>query len=202
MRPGDSLSDATSVTLLALLGGEAADRAAWERFVRRYGGRILLWCRHWGLQEADAADVSQEVLLRVARQMQAFRYQPGKSFRAWLKTVARGAWSDWAEASRRPGGGSGDSRVQGSLESVAARDDLVSRIEAEFDLELLEVAMTKVRARVDSTTWEAFRLTALDGLSGVEAAARTGLKVAAVFMARSRVQSMLRDEVRDHDESE
>ena len=54
--------------------------------------------------------------------------------------------------------------------------------------------MNQVRQRVEPSTWEAFRLTAQEGLSGAETAERLGLQVAAVFKAKSRVQKMLREE--------
>jgi RNA polymerase sigma-70 factor (ECF subfamily) len=60
---------------------------------------------------------------------------------------------------------------------------------------LLEEAMLRVRLRVAPQTWQAFRLTALEGLSGTKAAARIPMRVAQVFVARRRVQRMLRDEV-------
>jgi predicted DNA-binding protein (UPF0251 family) len=56
--------------------------------------------------------------------------------------------------------------------------------------------MGRVQLRVQPHTWEAFRLTAQEGLSGAEAAGRLGIKVATVFVARNKVQNMLRDEVR------
>lgn len=185
----------TSPTLLARLGGASTDAPAWDQFVRQYGARVLAWCRHWGLQPADAEDVCQDVLLRVARKMCDFKYEKGKSFRAWLKTVARGALADWRKAGHKPGRGSGDSAVLEALDSAEARDDLLARIEAEFDRELLEVATARVKLRVDTPTWEAFRLTAVAGLSGAEAAERTGLKVATVFVAKGRVQKMLQEEI-------
>ena len=185
----------TSATLLARLGGEVTDAAAWDQFVRRYGPQLLAWCRRWELQSADAEDVCQDVLLRVAKQMRHFHYDSARSFRAWLKTVARAAWADWLESGKRPGRGSGDTGVWELLASVEARDDLVARVEAEFDQELLDVATARVRLRVEPATWEAFKLTAVDGLSAADAAARTGLKVATVFVAKGRVLKMLADEV-------
>ena len=137
----------------------------------------------------------QDVLLRVAKQMRNFHYDAARSFRAWLKTVARAAWADWLEGGKRPGRGSGDTGVWELLSSVEARDDLVARVEAEFDQELLDVATARVRLRVEPATWEAFKLTAVDGLSAADAAARTGLKVATVFVAKGRVLKMLADEV-------
>jgi RNA polymerase sigma-70 factor (ECF subfamily) len=81
------------------------------------------------------------------------------------------------------------------LQTVAARDDLVAKLEEEFDRELLEQATLRVRLRVELHTWDAFRLVALEGHSGAEAAARLGMKVAAVFVAKGRVQKMLREEI-------
>src|SRR4051794_35979858 len=121
----------TSATLLGRLGGDLSDGAAWAEFVRRYGPQVLTWCRHWRLRDADAEDVAQDVLLRAARQMRTFRYAPGRSFRAWLKTVTRSAWSDWLDARRRGVQGSGDTAAHDALESAAARDNLIGRLEAE-----------------------------------------------------------------------
>src|SRR5438270_11415612 len=116
---------ATRITLLGRLRRDPTNEAAWSEFVTHYGGKIFGWCRKWGLQEADAQDVTQIVLLKLAQKMRAFAYDPAKSFRAWLKTLAHHAWSDFLESRQRPGLGSGDSRVQGVLSTVEARDDLV-----------------------------------------------------------------------------
>jgi RNA polymerase sigma-70 factor (ECF subfamily) len=190
----------TSVTLLARLGGPAPDAPAWSEFLRRYGPQVLGWCRHWRLQDADAEDIAQDVLLRVSKQMKTFRYDPAKSFRGWLKTVTRAAWCDWLDDRRRTiAQGSGDTATRDSLESTAARDDLVNRLEAEFDRELLDTATIQVRNRVDPKTWEAFRLTAIDGMSGSEAAEQLGMKVASVYVAKGRIQKMLQDEIKSLD---
>jgi RNA polymerase sigma-70 factor (ECF subfamily) len=186
----------TSASLLGRLGLNPNDAAAWEEFVRRYGRKILQWCRHWKLQDADAEDVTQTVLLRVARQMRTFRYEPGRSFRAWLKTIAHAAWCDWLEGQKRPGHGSGDSQVLEQLTTVEARDDLVQKLEEEYDRELLEAASLRVRLRVEPHTWEAFQLTAVEGLSGAEVAARLGMKVGAVYVAKSKVQKLLQETIR------
>jgi RNA polymerase sigma-70 factor (ECF subfamily) len=185
----------TRVSLLGRLRQNPLDEAAWAEFVEHYGAKIYAWCRKWDLQEADAQDVTQDVLLRLARKMKDFTYDPSKSFRAWLKTLTAHAWSDFVKARGRPGLGSGDSRVHAALESAAAREDLVKHLEEEFDRELLEEAMLRVRLRVAPQTWQAFRLTALEGLSGAEAAGRIPMQVAQVFVAKRRVQKMLREEV-------
>jgi RNA polymerase sigma-70 factor (ECF subfamily) len=127
--------------------------------------------------------------------MREFRYDPQRSFRAWLKTVTRHAWLAFEKTRRRPGGGSGDSEVHDQLLSVVARDDLMARLDEAFDRELFEEAARRVRARVEPQTWEAFRLTAEEGLSGAEAAERIGMRVSQVYVAKKRVQEMLREEI-------
>jgi len=185
----------TRASLLLRLRRGAADPSAWREFVQRYGPLVLDWCRRWGLQEADAEDVTQDVLLKLAARLRAFEYDPARRFRGLLWTIAQGAWTDLQRARGRAVPGSGDSAVAAALESAPARDDLAGRLQAAYDREVFELAAEEVRARVEPQTWEAFRLTALEGVSGADAAAALGLQVAGVYKAKSRVQQMLREEV-------
>jgi RNA polymerase sigma-70 factor (ECF subfamily) len=185
----------TSTTLLARLREPGVDQQAWAEFVRRYGPQVYRWCLHWKLQEADAQDVTQAVLARLVVRLRDFEYDPAKSFRAYLRTVAGYAWRDLLEERRRAGAGSGDPAQLERLAQLEAREDLARRLDEEFDRELLEEASARVRARVEPHTWEAFRLTAVEGLPGAAVADQLGLGVYAVFKARSRVQQMLRDVV-------
>jgi RNA polymerase sigma-70 factor (ECF subfamily) len=188
----DGRDSCTSPTLLGRLRHQPADQAAWGEFVERYGPKIYRWCRRWDLQEADAQDVTQDVLVKLAQKLRTFRYDPSGSFRAWLKTLTRHAWSDFAAA------GAGNSRGVRvvSLQALGAGEDLVEELKEAFDRELLDEAMARVQLRVESHTWEAFRLTTLEGLSGAEAARRLGIKVATVFVAAGRVRKRLQDELR------
>jgi RNA polymerase sigma-70 factor (ECF subfamily) len=165
-------------------------------FVQRYGPKILGWCRQWQLQEADAQDVTQEVLTILAQSLRRFAYDPAKGhFRGWLRTVTRRAWGAFRQSRRRAGWGSGDPRIQQLLDSRAEGDDLVDVLEREFELELLEEAQARVRLRVAPQSWEVFHLLAIEGWSGAEVAARFNLKVTAVYMTRSRVQKLLAAEM-------
>jgi RNA polymerase sigma-70 factor (ECF subfamily) len=185
----------TRISLLGRLRRDPEDQAAWADLVTHYGGKIHAWCLRWGLQEADAQDVTQDVLLKLSKAMKDFTYDPARSFRAWLKTLTHHALSDFLESRSRAALGSGDSKTGSLLSTVEAREDLLQRLEAEFDRELLEVAMTRVRLRVAPQTWNAFRLTAVEGLSGAEAAERIPMQVAQVFVAKRRVQKLLQEEV-------
>jgi RNA polymerase sigma-70 factor (ECF subfamily) len=188
-------SQRTRASLLQRLQQEAPDPDAWAQFVQRYGPLLYRWCRSRGLQQADIEDVTQEVLAKLARRLRTFRYDRQQSFRAYLITLAHYAWCDLLADRQQAALGTGDSKVLHELNNVEARDDLARRLAEEFDQELLERAMQEVQALVEPQTWEAFRLTAQEGLSGAEAAARLNMAVTAVFKARSRVQQMLRERV-------
>src|SRR5262245_4921659 len=184
----------TRVSLLLRLAGPGpVDQAAWHEFVEHYGPMIYKWCRRWSLQEADARDVTQQVLLKLARKMTTFTYDACGSFRAWLRTLTHHAWRDFVGDRQRPGQGSGGTEVLARLGTVEAREDLLRRLEEEFDLEVLEEAVGRVRQRVEPATWEAFRLTAVESVPAVEVARLLNKKVATVYVARSKVQRMLQE---------
>jgi RNA polymerase sigma factor (sigma-70 family) len=193
----DGLGLETNPTLLLKLRHAPRDEDAWRRFVNRYGELIFGWCGRWGLQSADAQDVTQTIMLKLVRALQTFDYDPAQSFRGWLKTLTHHAWHDLVTANRA-------AAADAALATVPAHDDLVARIEAGFDRELMEHAMTRVRLRVQPQTWNAFRLTAIDGVPAAEAAATLGLRIMNVYKARSNVQKQIQDEIHamtggDHD---
>src|SRR5262249_28760815 len=75
----DDSARETHVSLLGRLRRDPTNQAAWAEFVEHYGGKIYAWCRRWNLQEADAQDVTQNVLLRLAQKMRDFAYDPARS---------------------------------------------------------------------------------------------------------------------------
>jgi RNA polymerase sigma-70 factor (ECF subfamily) len=192
--PSDTHAGETRLSLLGRLA-DPADKKAWVEFDRRYRPRVLGWCGHWGLQDDDAQEVVQRVMLRLVQKMRAFVYDSRGSFRGWLKTLARHALSELRAEQHRPGGGTGDSAVARWLESQEAHDDLAARLQKQFDLDALEEARWRVRRRVEPATWEAYRLTAEEGLKAPEVARRTGLQVEQVYAAKSRALKMLREEL-------
>jgi RNA polymerase sigma-70 factor (ECF subfamily) len=175
------------------LRSNPGDQSAWSAFVDRYGPQIHAWCLRWKLQEADAQDVTQMVLLKLVRSLPNFAYDPSRSFRGWLRTLTVHSWSDFLGDQSRDVRGSADTGVAAMLNSVQARVDLVRHLEDAFDQELLELAKEDVSRRVEPHTWEAFRLTAIEGVAAAEVAARLGIRVATVYRARHVVQTMLRE---------
>jgi RNA polymerase sigma factor (sigma-70 family) len=185
----------TSLTLLERLQKNPDDPQAWKLFVERYQPRIRGWCLTWGLQDSDADDVAQEVLVKLFAALRKFQYDPSRSFHAWLKTVTQHAWSDFVAARRRHPGQTA-SPIDTLSDSAEAQSDLERQIEGAFDHELLELAMHRIKGRTKPANWEAFHLTAIEGLSGALAAQKLGIPVGQVFVAKHRVQKALQDEVR------
>jgi RNA polymerase sigma-70 factor (ECF subfamily) len=185
----------TRLTLLIRLRHDPSDPASWDEFVERYGRHIYRWCRQWNLQDADAEDVTQNILVTLTQKLHAFDYDPTRSFRGWLKTVAHHAWRDFERSRRRRLGSANEGGVEDPMLSVAAREDLEQRLDKAFDLELLEAAKARVRLRVAPHTWEAFRLMTVEAFPVAEVSARVGMQVAMVYVAKSKVQRMLQEEI-------
>jgi RNA polymerase sigma factor (sigma-70 family) len=191
----DASLPTTCVTLLVRLCQDPTDQAAWDVFVERYGRQIYRWCRQWKLQNADAEDVTQNILLKLSQKLRTFAYDPSRSFRGWLRTVAHHAWRDFVDSPRRTQAAAGDSQAWELMQTVEAREDLIQRLQETFDHELLEAAKVRVRLRVAPHTWEAFRLVALEDLPVAEVAATVRMQVAMVYVAKSKVQKMLQEEI-------
>jgi RNA polymerase sigma-70 factor (ECF subfamily) len=177
----------TRATLLRRLAASAEDKNAWREFVAHYGNRICRWCRQRGLQEADAEDLTQDLLVKLTIQIQTFDYDPSRSFRAWLKTITHNALIDAFKKNRR---------AQALMDNVAARRALMAELQPQFDRELLDEAMKRAELRVEKATWDAFRLTGIDGLSATDAAARLGVPEGRVRVHKTRVAKLIREEMK------
>ena len=189
-------SPATSPSLLVRIR-DADDHMAWSQFVAVYGPLVYGFARKHGLQDADAADLTQDVLRNVARSARRLEYDPQKgSFRGWLFTVVRNELRSFLRGRRRQVQGSGDTDVQSLLREQPAPDDERRLWEQEHQTRLFHWAAEQVRGEVQEATWRAFQMTAVDGKSGQEAAAALGLSVAAVYLAKSRVMARLKEHIR------
>ena len=184
----------TSLTLLERVQRFPADPEAWDEFVRRYRPMIQAWCVKWGLQTSDADDVAQDVLVELMTALRKFHYDRSGSFSAWLRTVTHHALCHFLNERRKQPGQMAPNFTITDLGS--ARVDLIQELQRLLDRDLFGIAMRRVEKRVKPVTWEAFRLSALEGLSGRAVAQRLRIPVAHVFVARNRVQKLLQEEVR------
>jgi RNA polymerase sigma-70 factor (ECF subfamily) len=187
-------SPATRASLLVRLR-DSRDADAWREFVRLYAPVIYGFARKRGLQDADAADLMQEVLRSVSTAAQRLDYDPNRgTFRGWLFTVARNKVYNFLESRGRRAVGSGDSRVQEKLEQQAD-GALTADWEIDFQRTLAARAMERVQGEFQGATWQAFVQTAVEGRTPAQVATRVGLSVGAVYVAKSRVITRLRQEI-------
>jgi RNA polymerase sigma-70 factor (ECF subfamily) len=186
----------TSVGLLSTLRKRPGDPEAWAKFVRTYGPRILQWCRRWGLQDADARDVTQEILVRLSQRFGTFEYDSRRRFRGWLRTLARASWCDFMKRRRRWNLGSGGDSTAAMIDALAAREDLSDVINKEHEGQSLRQAMDRVQRRVEPRTWQAFWLLNIDGLPGEEAARRLGMRLGSTYAASCKVRRLIREDLR------
>ncbi len=176
------------------------DGVAWAEFVDIYGPLVYDYGRRRGLQDADAADLTQDVLRAVAAAASRFAYDPTRgAFRSWLFTVTRRKLLDFARR-RRPGDlGSGDTEVHKRLEE---KEDLGSdggdggdEWDRAFCQRQLDWAAEQIRGEFQPATWRAFWLCAVEGRATLEASASLGMSVGAVYAAKCRVLARLREEI-------
>ncbi len=182
---------------------DARDESAWAQFVDLYAPLVYGYARRHGLQDADAADVTQTVLRVVATSIRRLDYDPLRgSFRGWLFTIVRSKLASFFSRSRELYQGSGDSAVQQRLEAQPAPEEETTAWDAEYEQRLFSWAAEQVRTQVRDLTWQAFWQTAVEGKPGKEVAASLGLSVAAVRLAKSRVVARLKVLVQQARDSE
>ena len=101
----------TRASLLVRLR-DPRDGPAWGEFVDLYAPLVYGYLRKQGLQDADAADLSQEVLGAVAGAVGRLEYDPRRgAFRNWLFTIVRRKLSNWRAAQAHRTARAGPSNV-------------------------------------------------------------------------------------------
>jgi RNA polymerase sigma-70 factor (ECF subfamily) len=185
----------TRASLLVRLR-DPTDREAWSQFVELYAPLLYGLARKRGLQDADAADVTQEVFRAVAAAEPDLEYDRRRgSFRGWLYTVARNKIHDALARRARQLAGTGDTGTQRLLEEQPARDDEAGQWEHAYRQRVFAWAAEQVRGCFAEATWQAFWQVAVLGKSGEEAAAALGMSVGAVYVAKSRVLARLKKQI-------
>lgn len=181
----------TSLTLIERLGN-SSDSAAWGRFVELYTPMLLAWCRRVGLSDADAADLTQTVFVALYEKLPEFRYDPARSFRAWLKTVMMNAWRN--QVRKRTSQSAVDSDVDPDL--IPDTDPRLQLDEAEYRSQLVGRALQLMQEHFEQNTWKACWEFVVNDRRAVDVAAELGMTENAVYLAKSRVLRHLRHELR------
>jgi RNA polymerase sigma-70 factor (ECF subfamily) len=187
-----TLTPATRASLLLRLR-DSRDHEAWVEFVSLYEPVTYRLLRQYGLQDADAQEVVQELFLAVSRSID--RWDPAKpsgSFRGWLRQVARNLVINWLKQRERSVVATGGSDLQMMLTMLPAADGPESaKFDREYRRALFQQAAEQVRGEVHSTTWQAFWETGVMGTSPAEIASKLGMTVGAIRVAKCRVLARL-----------
>lgn len=180
----------TPLSLLERLR-DPQEQKAWGQFVELYTPLLLTWARRSGLQESDAADLVQDVLIVLVRKLPEFQYDKSGSFRGWLRTITLNKWRDRQKRARLPVQDGGRDLAEHPGPEADPFPD-----EAEYRRQLLGRALELLRRDVQPTTWAAFEAHVLNARPPAEVAKELGLSVGAVYAAKFRIMSRLRDELR------
>ena len=182
---------------------EADDQQAWHEFVSIYEPLILRLMRQRGLQDADARDVTQQVIIAVTQAVD--RWQPDgreASFRRWLFAIARKLSLRFVQrgntaigSARRGVGGSDMLQVFDHLPEPEQRT--TCDFDDEYRTQLFRWAAERVRSEFRESTWQAFWRTCVLNEPIGNAADLLGMSPGSVYVARSRVIGRLRQVIEE-----
>ena len=178
---------------------DGSDKQAWSDFIDLYSPVIYGFARQRGLQDADAADLVQEVLRSVSRSIPSYDRQKGR-FRNWLMAVVRNRLNDFWASDGRQATGSGDTRVHNHLEQVCSPDGLEQLWEQEYQRSVFQLAVNRIRDSFEESTWQAFWRTSVQCEAIREVAQSLEMSEGAIYIARSRVLARLRQQVQAFEE--
>lgn len=169
----------------------AKKEQAWETFVGLYTPLIFYWARKVGLDQADAADLVQDVFAIVFRKLPDLKYDRQGSFRGWLRTVTLNKFRE--------------QRRKKTLPTVDATDSLMGKLasipqaESTWDLDygriLLKQAMDQMECDFEPSTWTALKSVMSQESTIQQAAEQNNVSPWTIYSARSRLMRRLRDQL-------
>lgn len=187
----------TRESLLKRLQG-TRDESAWSEFLLIYEPLLMRLMRKRGLQENDARDTTQRVLLRINGAIERYRPDGGDaSFRRWLFRIARNVVVTFLTQRSRQPVLLDDWLAAGQLEPALATSAEMEWFQQEYEQQVLAWATEQVRDEFREATWRAFVQTCIEGRSIPEVAADLKLSPGSVYVARSRIIARLRAKVEE-----
>ena len=190
----------TRPSLLARLC-DANDELAWAEFSAVYEPVIYRMVRSRGIQDADAREIVQEVLVSVSDTIERFDVNGSGSFRGWLSRIARNATIDRMRTIQSRRETIGGSSVARAIEEASAdtnrHNQSDQELSQEFDInhrrQLFRWAAGQVRCRTGEKNWIAFWQTAVESRAIGDVARQLGISEGAVYVARCRVLKRIRE---------
>ena len=176
---------------------DASDDTAWNEFASIYRPVIYRIARIRGLQDADANDLVQHVLLSVSKAIDRFdATRKDAKFRTWLVKITRNAIVDRLRRATPDNAIGGTSVMTALANSPTPSEDELLR---EYQRAVFRKAALAVRSEFNESTWLAFWATSVDGQSCEQVARALGKSVGSVYTSRSRVMHRLKQKVRDYE---
>jgi RNA polymerase sigma-70 factor, ECF subfamily len=188
---------ATSISLLEHLR-QSPDDSAWQRLVNLYTPLIRAWLRRYALLDQDIDDLVQEVLAIVVRKIPEFQRKPQTgAFRRWLRTITVNCLRGfWRSQRYRPKTGTNDGFAH-VLDQLEDPNSALSKVwDQEHDDHVARQLLAMIRPHFEAKTWQAFQRVALDAVPVDQVASELGMTANAVFIAKSRVVHLLRQEAK------
>ena len=192
----------TRATLLDRLK-DWQDQSSWQQFFDTYWGLIYGVARQAGLSDAEAQDVVQETMSGVARHMPSFKYDPALgSFKNWLLTQTR--WRIIDQRRKRTPARKPETVATTAGTATASIDRLIDPAtfsldamwEAEWEKNLLNAALTRLKSKIDPEKFQIFDFYVKKEWPAEKVATTFGTSVDQVYLIKHRVTEMLKEEVK------
>lgn len=183
----------TLQTTTALLEGlfDPGNQAVWEEFHSRYRPIILAVARRLGLSEQDAADVTQETLIKFLQEYRAGKYDRNRGrLRTWIVSIAKYRVADLYRAKARHR----ERRGESAFEEIPDEDRLSRIWDEECRHEILRRGFEELRetTNLDARTISVFKRLSIDQLKPADVAKEQGMSLDAVYKAKRRCLEQLR----------
>lgn len=179
------------------------DQESWQDFFNTYWKLIYATAIKAGLTDAEAQDVVQEAVVTVAKKMKDFKYDPALgSFKGWLLHTTRWKIADQLRKRQRAG------QPHERRPDETARTDTVERIpdpagfdldavwEQEWEKNLVDAALQRVKQKVSPKQYQIFDLHVMKNWPVQKVAQTLGVNSAQVYLAKHRITSLLKKEIK------
>jgi RNA polymerase sigma-70 factor (ECF subfamily) len=176
------------------------DDASWQDFHNTYSLLIYNVALRSGLSETEAQDVVQETELTVAKKISEFSYDPARgTFKGWLCTITKWRIADqfrkWLKSTHPPEDDSHRTPLVNRIPDEEAEAKLAAAWDEEWETNLRELALERVRTQVSARQFQIFQFHVLQGWSVRKVCDALGVSTPQVYLAKHRITKALKAEV-------
>jgi len=169
------------------------DASAWGRFERHFFPVVVSFAKRLGLSQADAEDAAQETMLAFLKAFRSGRYDREKGrLSHWLFGVARNAILNFRRRAGRDKLIADQTAQTGFWDRLEDENAVRHTWTVEWQRMVILRCLERARQEFDAKTFEAFELFALSEKPIAEVMQRLNMSRNAIYIAKSRVLSRLR----------